>query len=244
MCVPALTRLPQRDGILRHAREVPPHRRARPRRHGRGLPRGRARPRGLQQAAGHQADPAAARRRPRVRQHVPRRGAARGPPQPPERRADQRGRQEGAPTSSRWSTWTASRSTACSTRLGATRLRARRCSLRIVATRSPACTTRTSCADYDGTPLGVVHRDVTPHNVFVTYDGQVKVVDFGIAKAAELVVTRPQAGVLKGKIAYMSPEQAIAAARRSQRPTSSRSASCCGSSSPASGCTAGCRRSP
>src|ERR1700722_16531169 len=37
--------------------------------------------------------------------------------------------------------------------------------------------------DYDGTPLSVVHRDVTSHNVFVTYDGQVKVVDFGIAKA-------------------------------------------------------------
>ena len=37
--------------------------------------------------------------------------------------------------------------------------------------------------DYDGTPLNVVHRDATPHNVFVTYDGSVKVVDFGIAKA-------------------------------------------------------------
>ncbi|HEY1695084.1 MAG TPA: serine/threonine-protein kinase [Polyangiaceae bacterium] len=61
--------------------------------------------------------------------------------------------------------------------------------------------------DYDGTPLRVVHRDVSPHNVFVTYDGQVKVVDFGIAKAA-FSRTHTESGVLKGKVAYMSPEQA------------------------------------
>jgi serine/threonine-protein kinase len=62
-------------------------------------------------------------------------------------------------------------------------------------------------ADFDGTPLGVVHRDVSPHNIFVTYTGQVKVVDFGIAKAmSSASATRP--GVLKGKVAYMSPEQA------------------------------------
>ncbi len=61
--------------------------------------------------------------------------------------------------------------------------------------------------DYDGSPLGVVHRDVTPHNVFVTYDGQVKVVDFGIAKAAGRSSETRQ-GIIKGKVAYMAPEQA------------------------------------
>jgi serine/threonine protein kinase len=61
--------------------------------------------------------------------------------------------------------------------------------------------------DYDGTPLQVVHRDVTPHNIFVTYAGGVKMVDFGIAKALSQS-TETKAGVLKGKVAYMAPEQA------------------------------------
>ncbi len=58
----------------------------------------------------------------------------------------------------------------------------------------------------DGQPLGIVHRDVTPENIMVGYDGVARLLDFGIAKAA----TQPdktQAGVLKGKFAYMSPEQ-------------------------------------
>jgi serine/threonine protein kinase len=62
-------------------------------------------------------------------------------------------------------------------------------------------------ADYDGTPLSVVHRDITPQNLFVTYDGQIKIVDFGIAKAAGCAAQTRQ-GLVKGKVRYMSPEQA------------------------------------
>jgi serine/threonine protein kinase len=60
--------------------------------------------------------------------------------------------------------------------------------------------------DFGGAPLGIVHRDVSPQNIFVTYAGQVKIVDFGIAKAAGQT-TETASGALKGKIAYMSPEQ-------------------------------------
>jgi serine/threonine-protein kinase len=60
--------------------------------------------------------------------------------------------------------------------------------------------------DFDGTPLGVVHRDMTPHNVFVTFEGQVKVLDFGIAKLGTSMI-ETQAGVIKGKLRYMPPEQ-------------------------------------
>ena len=64
--------------------------------------------------------------------------------------------------------------------------------------------------DFDGKPLGIVHRDISPHNLFVTYEGMTKVVDFGIAKAA-MSSTETEVGVLKGKVAYMSPEQATSA---------------------------------
>jgi serine/threonine protein kinase len=60
--------------------------------------------------------------------------------------------------------------------------------------------------NYDGKPLNIIHRDISPQNILVSFAGGVKVVDFGIAKAStQLAQTR--AGVLKGKYAYMSPEQ-------------------------------------
>ena len=57
-----------------------------------------------------------------------------------------------------------------------------------------------------GRMLGLVHRDLSPHNVLISYDGDVKVIDFGIAKA-DSRASMTQAGTLKGKFAYMSPEQ-------------------------------------
>jgi serine/threonine protein kinase len=62
--------------------------------------------------------------------------------------------------------------------------------------------------DYDGTPLNFVHRDVSPQNVIVTYDGYVKLVDFGVAKAAD-TKTVTESGMFKGKVRYASPEQAL-----------------------------------
>ena len=63
-----------------------------------------------------------------------------------------------------------------------------------------------NAVDPIGRKLDVVHRDVTPQNVLISYDGQVKLVDFGIAKA-QFAAGRTRPGVVKGKYAYMSPEQ-------------------------------------
>jgi tRNA A-37 threonylcarbamoyl transferase component Bud32 len=59
----------------------------------------------------------------------------------------------------------------------------------------------------DGTPMDVVHRDVAPGNVLVSYQGEVKLTDFGIAKA-ERRVSRTEVGMVKGNASFMSPEQA------------------------------------
>lgn len=61
--------------------------------------------------------------------------------------------------------------------------------------------------DKSGAALGVVHRDISPQNILISFEGEVKIVDFGIAKAANKV-TETEAGILKGKFSYMSPEQA------------------------------------
>lgn len=61
--------------------------------------------------------------------------------------------------------------------------------------------------DLSGRELNLVHRDVSPQNILVSYEGEVKLVDFGIAKAASQG-TETRTGMLKGKLAYMSPEQA------------------------------------
>jgi len=59
----------------------------------------------------------------------------------------------------------------------------------------------------DGKLVGLVHRDISPHNLMVTGDGHVKLLDFGIAKATEIAAEQTRTGALKGKVHYMSPEQ-------------------------------------
>jgi tRNA A-37 threonylcarbamoyl transferase component Bud32 len=68
--------------------------------------------------------------------------------------------------------------------------------------------------DFDGRPFGLVHRDFTPHNIFIGYDGHVKVLDFGIAKTD---ANDTRSGTFKGKARYMSPEQIVGTASPDRR---------------------------
>ena len=63
-------------------------------------------------------------------------------------------------------------------------------------------------SDVEGAPLGIVHRAISPENVLVSFDGEVKVIDFGLAKAANST-QHTSAGTLKGKLGYLSPEQVL-----------------------------------
>ena len=62
------------------------------------------------------------------------------------------------------------------------------------------------CSDFGGVKLNVVHRDMSPHNVFITFDGQVKIIDFGIAQL-DSSASKTDTGVVKGKLRYMPAEQ-------------------------------------
>lgn len=82
-----------------------------------------------------------------------------------------------------------------------------RIAARIVADGAAGLHAAHELTDDDGRPMSVVHRDVSPHNILITADGHVKVADFGVAKALGQMHSATIAGQIKGKIAYMAPEQ-------------------------------------
>lgn len=80
--------------------------------------------------------------------------------------------------------------------------------VRIIADAAAGLHAAHELTDESGRLLGVVHRDVSPHNILIGTDGAIKLVDFGVAKAMGRIGDATQAGQLKGKFGYMSPEQA------------------------------------
>jgi serine/threonine-protein kinase len=82
--------------------------------------------------------------------------------------------------------------------------------VRIVADAAAGLHAAHETTDEHGQKLGVVHRDVSPHNILIGTAGQIKLVDFGVAKAMGRITEATSAGQLKGKFGYMSPEQAMA----------------------------------
>jgi serine/threonine protein kinase len=79
--------------------------------------------------------------------------------------------------------------------------------LRVMASVAEALHYAHHLADENGKPLKLIHRDVTPENIMVSYSGTVKILDFGVAKATA-IASGTRAGIIKGKYAYLSPEQA------------------------------------
>src|SRR6188768_3688014 len=81
--------------------------------------------------------------------------------------------------------------------------------VRIIADAAAGLHAAHELRDVDGSPRGVVHRDISPHNILIGTNGSVKLVDFGVAKAVGRISEATRAGQLKGKFGYMSPEQAL-----------------------------------
>jgi serine/threonine protein kinase len=81
--------------------------------------------------------------------------------------------------------------------------------VRIIADAAAGVHAAHELRDLDGSLRGVVHRDISPHNILIGTNGTVKLVDFGVAKAVGRISEATRAGQLKGKFGYMSPEQAL-----------------------------------
>ena len=81
--------------------------------------------------------------------------------------------------------------------------------VRIIADAAAGLHAAHELRDHDGSQRGVVHRDISPHNILIGTNGTVKLVDFGVAKAVGRISEATRAGQLKGKFGYMSPEQAL-----------------------------------